>query len=345
MATINIEPTTASFTATGGQGTITLTDTASASWHDTPQSGDNWAAIREKEEGTWSDWFVFSKNGGGVSGDYLPLAGGDMTGAVRMTVGSNTTYLKSYALGHASGSSYTYDGYLTANSNGAAWLYGRTELNLVAGYSSSSQGKLTVTASDVTFNGTSILGGNISEATTGNLGGFKLLVNKRTGSAAVSDSMITTGSDKSGQYYGIEMNATGHLYVNVPWSSGTGGSTVSWGTVSGNTVQLTVDNQTKTLLLSTYSPDLSGYVTITGTQTISGAKTFSATNLTAKNILPSSSGYNLGSSSKYWGKIYLGKNGNDDVYIEYDSTNKCVRVYGAGIATDSYISAGGVQST
>lgn len=82
MATINISPTTATFAAAGGQGTITLTDTASASWHDTPQSGDNWAAIREKEGNSWSDWFVFGKNGGGSA--TVPAASSSALGGIKI---------------------------------------------------------------------------------------------------------------------------------------------------------------------------------------------------------------------------------------------------------------------
>lgn len=328
MATINIAPTTASFTAAGGQGTITLTDTASASWHDTPQSGDNWAAIREKENGVWSDWFVLGKN-------YLPLTGGTVTGHVNLVSGSSTSDPATLKFTNAAASSvYARIG---ANTGGLLQLYAQGNIVLRPG------GDITkgvvISTTDITYNGTSLLGGGASPATDDSYGTVKIAA-KRTSSPT-----LTTGGTTSGRYYGVEMRSDGQLFVNVPWVSGSGGSTVSWGTVSGNTVPLTVDGRTKTLLLSSYSPDLSGYVTIAGSQTISGAKTFSATNLTAKNILPSSSGYNLGSSSKYWGKIYLGKNGNDDVYIEYDSTNKCVRVYGAGIATDSYISAGGVSTT
>lgn len=327
MATINIAPTTASFTATGGQGTITLTDTASASWHDTPQSGDNWAAIREKENGVWSDWFVFGKNG---AGDYLPLTGGTVTGHVNLVSGSSTSDPATLRFTNAAASSvYARIG---ANTGGLLQLYAQGNIVLRPG------GDITkgvvISTTDITYNGTSLLGGGASPATDDSYGTVKIAAKRSTSPT------LTTGGTTTGRYYGVEMRSDGRLFTNVPWPD------VSWGNVSGSTAQLTVGSQTKTLLLSTYTPDLSGCVTITGTQTISGTKTFSATNLTAKNILPSSSGYNLGSSSKYWGKIYLGKNGNnEDVYIEYDSTNECVRVYGAGIATDSYISAGGVSTT
>ena len=110
--------------------------------------------------------------------------------------------------------------------------------------------------------------------------------------------------------------------------------------------------------------DLSNYVTLNTTQTISGAKTFTASELIAKTIRPSTSGavtinsssgemtalgngYDLGSEAYPYRAIhtkviYLGKNGNDDVYVYYDTVNKCVRVHGAGIATDSFVTAGGI---
>lgn len=54
----------------------------------------------------------------------------------------------------------------------------------------------------------------------------------------------------------------------------------------------------------------------------------------------------IGAPGKYWRdtytkKIYLA----DNVYIEYDSDNNCVRVHGAGFASDSFISAGGISNT
>lgn len=58
MATISISPTSRSMSASGGSGTLTITDSSGA-WHSTPQTDDNWGAVRKKSSGSWSDWFVF----------------------------------------------------------------------------------------------------------------------------------------------------------------------------------------------------------------------------------------------------------------------------------------------
>ena len=115
------------------------------------------------------------------------------------------------------------------------------------------------------------------------------------------------------------------------------------------------------------SLDTTEYVTIDTTQNISGTKTFTATNLYAKNILPSSgSSYNLGSSSARWSALYsVGANLSGDLTltsgghidigplrIEYDSASKALHITKVsssdtnnyGIYADGFVAAGGVQS-
>lgn len=59
MASINIRPTAASFSSTGGNGSITIT-AENDDWHDEPLSGDIWMAQRKlRSDGTWSDWIIF----------------------------------------------------------------------------------------------------------------------------------------------------------------------------------------------------------------------------------------------------------------------------------------------
>ena len=58
MAAILINPTSASFSSSGGNGSISLS-VETADWHTTPQTGDIWMAQREKTNGVWSSWVVF----------------------------------------------------------------------------------------------------------------------------------------------------------------------------------------------------------------------------------------------------------------------------------------------
>ena len=253
-------------------------------------------------------------------------------------------------------------------------------------------------------------------ATTSYFGGFKLLVAQRSGSAAVSDSMITTGGDASGKYYGVEMNAAGHLYVNVPWTGGGGTAGVSsWAGLSGTillsqavdaldesflklsggtlTGMLTVtpaDGNNAGIEISTNSNSFYGnqalkFVNDSQTQRIRGyiegttngwigiyarsglwlspgyshnnGMTLDTTGLypvTAGTLVIDSTtgtkssdgnGRDLGTSSAPFRAlhskvIYL----DSGAYIYYDTVNGCIRT-NAPIVSDSYISAGGVQST
>lgn len=117
------------------------------------------------------------------------------------------------------------------------------------------------------------------------------------------------------------------------------------------------------------SLDTTEYVTIDTTQDISGTKTFTATNLYAKNILPSSgSSYNLGSTSARWSVLYsVGANLSGDLTltsgghidigplrIEYDGSSKALHITKVsssdtnnyGIYADGFVAAGGpVQTT
>ena len=151
----------------------------------------------------------------------------------------------------------------------------------------------------------------LPEATAAELGGIKV------------------GFVESGKNYPVELDDNGNAYVNVPWQSGSGGSTVEWGTQSGDKIPLTVDGTTKNLLTDHQS--LADYVTKGTTQTITGAKTFTTNPVT----IGSSSGIGVDGSSY----IDIG-----DARLKWDSSTHSLHVTkrpGSSYAGDINIYADG----
>lgn len=147
---------------------------------------------------------------------------------------------------------------------------------------------------------------------------------------------IKIGYVQSGRYYPVELDSNGNAYVYVPWQSGSGGSTVQWGTPSGDKIPLTVDGDTKQLLTAHQSLD--DYVTKGTQQTITGEKTFT----TNPVHIGSNSGIDVDGSSY----IDLG-----DARLKWDSTNHSLYVtkrpgssYAGNInlVVDGDVGAGGV---
>lgn len=147
---------------------------------------------------------------------------------------------------------------------------------------------------------------------------------------------IKIGYVQSGKYYPVELDNNGKAYVYVPWQSGSGGSTVQWGTPSGDKVPLTVDGDTKQLLTAHQSLD--DYVTKGTQQTITGEKTFT----TNPVHIGSNSGIDVDGSAY----IDLG-----DARLKWDSTNHSLYVtkrpgssYAGDInlVVDGDVGAGGV---
>lgn len=182
---------------------------------------------------------------------------------------------------------------------------------------------------------------SVAKATNSTLGGILLKYAARTGSGASPNPTVNGLSTDSDRYYWIEMNSSGQLFVNVPWVSSSGG-TSGVSSVVSKTGDVTTTHIANALTAAGYkltdtTYDLSGYLPLSAG---SGKKLTG--DLYSQTILPKTSAtYNLGGSSNYWNyeyvkRIYLASG----VYIEYDSTNQCVRVYGAGLAVENFITAG-----
>lgn len=143
----------------------------------------------------------------------------------------------------------------------------------------------------------------------------------------IGDVTISAATLADGQ--GIVWDATDHVWRNATIGGGGGGSTVYWGTPSGNSVPLTVDGTTKSLLTSFTETDPtvpswakatnpSLYVGTTRVQTSSGAQ-----DLTGILSVKASSA----NASK----------------MEWDSSNNAWHFYG-NVYADGWISAGGIGS-
>lgn len=199
--------------------------------------------------------------------------------------------------------------------------------------------------------GIDIYGSTISlkRATASAIGGVKPAAVRSTD---VSSSSISTGTSVSGRYYGLEINSDGLAYVNVPWSSGSGGGggavssvagytgdvtaqqiydqlrfvtpAVSYrnGTTAGPVIEVTTDGGSDTATIPSASGTQSGVVT-TGAQTLAGDKT-----LTGDTTVQ---------------RLYFGNSGNTETYIEYDQNADAIRIHG-NMYTDGYSGAGGVAS-
>ena len=142
----------------------------------------------------------------------------------------------------------------------------------------------------------------------------------------------------------IKVGSANPVSIFAP-SGSSGSSGVQ--TVVGRTGDVTTDQIATALTNAGYKltdtvQDLSGYLPLTA-----GSSKALTNTLYTRGLLPTANAsYDLGSLSAaynntYTKRVYLA----DGVYIEYDSTNRCVYVHGAGIATDSFVSAGGVSTT
>lgn len=234
---------------------------------------------------TWDDTAQKWVAGAGGGGGYLPLTGGTVTGNVNLVSGTSTSDPATLRFGDSTGTSlYARIG---ANTGGLLQLFAQGNIVLRPG-GDISKG-IVISTSDVTFNGTSLLGNSytLPTATTSALGGIK---------AAIVDSgeaSVTTTT--YGHKYGLRVDAAGKGYIDIPSITA-----VSWGKTSSNTSTLTVGGTTKTVLLSGWAPDLSGYLPLTG-GTMSG-------------IIDMPAGTNNGYDSNYAFRFVDG-NGNETARI------------------------------
>lgn len=222
---------------------------------------------------------------------------------------------------------------------------------------------------DITSDTISVKNASVSE-----LGGIKV--------SRVADATLETAGSTSDRFYPVQITTGGVAYVNVPWVAGSGG-TGGTGTVTsvgmtvptGLTVSGTPITSSGTLAVGLASgyvipqqTTLDGFVTLTTTQTITGAKTFSTSDITMNGIslLPATDmTCYLGSATKAFAIIYgydeylygdltMQSIGHIDIgplRIEYDDTAKALHVTKAssgdstsyGFYADGFVAAGGVQ--
>ena len=271
-------------------------------------------------------------------GDYLPLAGGTLTGDLRLK-SSGSNYGRAINFGDGD---YVY---LYEDEDNHLTIHAANGITLSVGSSSS----VSIPALDVALGG-------------------------------LSNVRLTSPT-----------NGQGLIYSNGTWVNGNVSSggiqsvELEPGTQDG-TLKLIVDGSDTDNIAVTGLGELAfldvseladDYVTINTTQNnISGAKTFTANNTTAKNIIPlSGSTYNIGSSSARWATLYsvaanlsgdltavnatlsgnlsLLANKHIDIgplRIEYDATNKAIHITKVsssdnntyGLYADGFIAAGGV---
>ena len=200
--------------------------------------------LNPKYQGMYAEGWVsaggLSDGGGGVVGDYLPLTGGTMSGPISMAVGSSTA--NGATLKFMDGN--TLKARVGSNTGGLLQLYATGNIVLRPG-GDTSKG-LVISTTDITYNGASLLGSQyvLPAATSQALGGIKL------------------GYTQSGKNYPVQLDSNDRAYVNVPWSSGSGGSTVevTLDRTSGDKVAvIEVDGVPYQLYSRAY--DLSSYVT------------------------------------------------------------------------------------
>ena len=196
----------------------------------------------------------------------------------------------------------------------------------------------------ISITGTTTKTIKITKATNNSLGGLSLKYAATTASGTGVNKDPTVNdrpNSRSGKLYWVEMNSAGNLFVEVPWVSGSSGSAGVTSVVS-KTGDVTAADISSAIGLSSYLTSAQAAQTYLPLSAGSG-KALQNT-LYSKGIVPTgNNSYNLGSSSAYWNngyikRLYFASN----VYVEYDS-QKGFYFHGAGITSDSFVSAGGLS--
>lgn len=171
-----------------------------------------------------------SGGGGGVSGNFLPLTGGTMTGVEKMVVGPTTRTTGSYlSFVHDNAGDEIRDADVSANTNGLLGLYSRNGIALRPGNGETfdvTKG-LVITKSDVTFNGVSILGGGGSGV--GNVFFGRCVTAISASTKIVNCPAFTAGDLQDGTVINVlfeNRNSVNGIYMNV---NSTGAQQVAMG--------------------------------------------------------------------------------------------------------------------
>lgn len=159
-----------------------------------------------------------------------------------------------------------------------------------------------------------------------------------------SDNTGTTGT--SAKTWGL-FNNDGNFYINKNGSSNHTGYELC--NISGNWGFGTTSPTYKLHVAGTFyangNSSVGGTLDVTGATTLESTLSIGGTANTQSIVPVATATYDLGSTSKYWkysyiNRIYLASG----VYLEYDSANGGIHVVGAGLYSDTYISAKGAGS-
>lgn len=296
-------------------GDVLVYDSTNARWRAAAQSGEGGSTVSWGTESGGTipltvDGTTKTLLLSGALDGYLPLTGGTLTGDLRLKNTGNYGLAINFGDGN-----YVY---LKEATDDVLSIYARNGISLSASGASSkfewdSDNNAWHFHGNVYADGWMAAGGIGS----GSSGGSNVSISNLLSSGTRIATITINGTD----------------YDILAPSGGSGGSAVSWGAQSGNTIPLSVDGVSKTLLLS---DALSSYVTLSTAQTITGAKTFSTNPLT----IASSSGISVNAASY----IDIG-----DARLEYDSGAKAIHVtyrsgsgQTIGLFADGFLAAGGV---